>query len=97
MKVVFNNTHGAFELSERALDRLNELKLCILDSRSDDISRHDPRLVQVVEELGDAASRYPGELSIEEIEGYCYWIQESEGMECVMTPKDIPWTIVIEE
>ena len=106
MKVVYNNTYGGFELSKRALDRLYELKFGatpitqeIVFPRNvtytfDDILRHDPQLVQVVEELGDAASKDPGELSIEEIEGDRYWIQEYDGMERVQTPPTIPWTIV---
>ena len=109
MKVVYNNTYGGFELSERAVDRLYELKfgatpitkeICSLKGYDivtytfDDILRHDPQLVQVVEELGDAASKDPGELSIEEIEGDRYWIQEYDGMERVQTPPTIPWTIV---
>ena len=54
------------------------------------VSRHDPILVKVVEELGEKASGDYVDLQIEEVEGL-YRIDEYDGMERVMTPSDYKW------
>ena len=54
------------------------------------VSRHDPILVQVVEELGEKANGNYADLQIEEVEGL-YLINEYDGMERVMTPSDYKW------
>jgi hypothetical protein len=55
-----------------------------------EIPRHDPVLVQVVEELGSAASREISKLIIEEVYGP-YRIHEYDGMERIETPDDMDW------
>lgn len=55
-----------------------------------DFIRHDPLLVQVVEELGDAASGGFAELKIAIVNGK-YRIDEYDGLESVMTPDDYEW------
>ncbi len=55
-----------------------------------DCPRHDPILVQVVEELGDKASDDCAKLQIEEVYGP-YRIHEYDGLERVMTAPDYDW------
>lgn len=54
----------------------------------DDIPRHHPLLVQVVEELGEEANASAADLRIEEIEGFPYYIEDYDGKESVLTPED---------
>ena len=54
------------------------------------VSRHDPILVKVVEELGEKANGGYADLQIEEVEGL-YHINEYDGMEKVMTPSGYKW------
>lgn len=55
-----------------------------------DISRHDPILVQVVEELGEKANGECAKLAIAEISGP-YRIDEYDGYESVKTPGGYDW------
>lgn len=59
----------------------------------DDIPRHDPILVQVVEELGEKANAEYANLAIAEVNGP-YRIDEYDGSECVMEPDDYDWIIM---
>lgn len=57
-----------------------------------DFPRTDPVLVQVVEELGDAADGPFAALAIEDVaEGTRYRIDEYDGLERVMTIDDYEW------
>ena len=59
-----------------------------------DISRTDPILVQVVEELGAAAGDHYANLQIREIPpGTKYRIDEYDGNEAVMTVDDYEWSV----
>lgn len=59
-----------------------------------DFERHDLALVQVVEELGEAASGEHAELKITEVpSGTSYRIDEYDGCESVMTADDYAWTV----
>ena len=58
------------------------------------ISRHDPILVQVVEELGEKAGGRYAELKIVEIPGNKYRIGEYDGQEWVETPESIDWETI---
>ena len=55
-----------------------------------DVSRHDPILVQVVEELGDKANGMCAKLAIDEISGP-YRIDEYDGFESVECPDSYDW------
>ena len=55
-----------------------------------DVDRHDPVLVQVVEELGDKANGQYAKLAIKEVSGP-YRITEYDGYETVETPADCDW------
>lgn len=66
-------------------DRLDEKTILDLDYGAiEGIDRHDPTLVQVVEELGDAANGDGAKLRIEEIPpNGCYKIETHDGYERV--------------
>ena len=60
----------------------------------DDISRADPVLAQVVEELGDRANGDFAKLRIEEVPaGTLYRIDEYDGRETVMTQDGYDWKV----
>ena len=54
-------------------------------------SRHDPRLIKTVEELGEEANTDYSELRIAEIDSDVYIIREYDGLERIVTPEDISW------
>lgn len=56
-----------------------------------DIPRHDPLLVQVVEELGARANGNCAKLAVVEIPGALYRIREYDGREGVETPEKLDW------
>ena len=58
------------------------------------IERHDPLLIQVVEELEGEASGNCTKLAIKEISGNIYRIDEYDGNESVQEPDDIDWIVV---
>lgn len=96
-KVAYNACYGGFNLSKKAYERLIALGATQLDNSylsidyyrlPDDVSRHDPRLIQVIEELGDEANGMCAKLCIEEIEGERYRISEYDGNESVKTDDD---------
>lgn len=83
MKIVINDCYGGFDISEKALKRYNELAGRNIEY-SDDIERHDPSLIKVVEELKEEANTDVSELKIIEIpEGISYQIEDYDGMEWV--------------
>jgi len=56
------------------------------------VARHDPILVQVVEELGDKADGMCAKLAIAEVSGP-YRIDEYDGSESVVEPDGYDWII----
>ena len=59
-----------------------------------DLSRSDPILVQVVEELGEEANGDYAKLAFREVEpGTKYRIDEYDGMESVMTSDEYVWSV----
>jgi hypothetical protein len=90
-KVVINNCYGKFCLSPAAVARLVEAGLKASEF-SPGCSRHDPRLVALIEELGEQADGPYARLFIEEVEEDQYIIEEYDGMESVVTPSMIRWT-----
>lgn len=108
VKVVHNVCHGRAALTPVALLRMAQLgsewAIDVL-SRSDDhfsvygyelnkINRHDPILVRVVEELGQDSSATMSKLEVTSIDGNEYRIEEYDGWEKVVEPKDIEWIVV---
>jgi len=58
--------------------------------RNSDVDRHDPVLVQVVEELGKKANGMCAQLAIAEVDGP-YRIDEYDGFESVETADSYAW------
>lgn len=56
-----------------------------------DIERHDPLLIQVIEELGSLAGN---NLKIVEIDSDLYYIKECDGAETVETPESLNWVVI---
>lgn len=82
-KVVVNKCYGGFGLSDKARSRYCELAR-VPEVWDYDVDRFDPYLVQVVEELGDAASGKHAKLKIVEIPdeiGDNWHISEYDGIE----------------
>lgn len=103
MKVVTNNCYGGFSLSERALKLLQQRKQekgidisNISVYLDDEISRHDPDLIYVVEHLGsERASGECAELIVEELYNHIYRIEEYDGLERIVYPdSEQDWCIV---
>jgi len=91
-KVVYNACYGGFSFSEEACARLVELGVKGADTyRSGGVCRHDPLVIQVVEELGDKANGPYARLAITEIQGDRYRIDEYDGSESVQEPDDLDW------
>lgn len=94
IKVVINTCYGSFDLSKEAKE--------LYESRTGedfwwaDPPRHDPTLVDIVEDLGDAASGSFSDLTVVRVEGDRYYIEEHHGYETVVTPADIErkWVVV---
>jgi len=80
------------EIKERDESALRCLGQCY--SLPHNFPRHDPRLVQVVEEFGKEASGAFADLKIKTIKGNKYIIDEYDGNESVQTPESIKWIIV---
>lgn len=58
------------------------------------IARHDPVLIQVIEELGSGAGADYSDLQFHEVQtGMPYRIDEYDGNESVMTKEDYEWII----
>lgn len=99
-KVVYNACYGGFGLSRAATEKLATMgvqgaKEHLADPEAvrfysysaRDISRHDPRLVQVVEEMGEDASGQCAALRVEDVGPgpVAYRIKEHDGNEHVET------------
>ena len=93
-RIVYNTCYGGFGLSAEAEARYQELsgveRVYVYG-----ISRTDPILLQVIDELGiDAASGRFARLAIAEVPaGTRYRIDEYDGLESVMTVDDYEWSV----
>ena len=97
-KVVYNNCYGGFGLSEVGLLLFNKrTKLNIADNYEleEKVPRHHKILVEVVEELGYAASAEHSQLQIRELASPYYKIVSQDGKETVSEP-DLSGYIKIE-
>lgn len=83
MKIVINTCHGGFGLSKEALALYNERAGTAI-KYEDDIKRNDPILIQIVEELGEAANGSYARLKAVEIPDDVEWtIKEYDGDEWI--------------
>src|ERR1017187_1131624 len=97
-KVVRNSCYGGFSLSDAACKRLNELGAKGTDAWGCRyVCRHDPFLIQVIEEMGEDANGLCAKLYIEEIEGNIYRISEYDGIEDIIEPADQEWIHINDE
>ena len=77
MKIVVNRCWGGFGLSQEALEEIG-IKYDF------DVKRNDPKLVQVVERLGEAANGYLSNLRVIDIPDDVDWeIDDYDGMETI--------------
>ena len=109
VKVVYNYSYGGFELSRQAVewmakrghpaaieylkDNPERIDRGWLWPDPDKLPRHDPLLVEVVEELGEDAGET---LVVAEIGGNKYYITEHDGLEDLHTPEMDDWVVVEE-
>jgi len=95
-KVVYNISFGGFSISPEALTRMQELGYTGSADVYNDCAylnecvRHNPILVQVVEELGNKANGFGSNLRIAQVFGP-YRIEEYDGAETVIEPDDYTW------
>ena len=88
MKIVVNAKYGGFGLSDAAMRRIGEFKGLTQSHQigftERSLSRDDPVLVAVVEDLREAADGENAELVVVEIpDGVDWEIEECEGVEWV--------------
>jgi hypothetical protein len=83
-QIVINACHGGFGLSETADTRYRELAGVDFSEYRWGVKRDDPHLVQVVEELGEAANTRYSNLKIVEVPDDVQWsVHEYAGSEWV--------------
>ena len=83
-KIVINDKHGGFEISELASTRYRELAGVDFSEYRWELKRDDPHLVQVVEELGEAANTRYSTLKIVEVPDDVEWsVHEYDGSEWI--------------
>ena len=98
-KVVINNCYGGFGLSPKACDYLNEKYNLGIDREFgyiDDSSlpRHDKRLVEVVELMGEDVNGFCASLTVKLISSKLYRVCEYDGNEWIETPDTQDWVII---
>ena len=109
-KVVINGCYGGFGLSQLALSVLYKNYPDMVEVHkdyrgeyvmylSDEVERHDKRLIEVVENLGsELASVYYANLVIETIYTPVYRVSEYDGYESIHTQDmDDGWIIINED
>lgn len=83
MKIIINACYGGFGLSEKALALFNE-RAGTVTTYERDIARNNPILVEIVEQLGEAADGGFAKLKFVEIPDDVQWqIDEYDGNEWV--------------
>jgi hypothetical protein len=92
MKIVINACYGGFGLSKEALALFNERSGTVV-TYDIEIKRNDPILVEIVEQLGEAADNRFSELKVVEIPDDVQWtIEEYDGNEWI-AEKHRTWNI----
>jgi hypothetical protein len=83
MKIVINTCYGGFGLSKEALALFNERTGTVI-TYDFEIKRNDPILVEIVEQLGEAAGGFFSALKVVEIPDDVEWgIEEYDGNEWI--------------
>ena len=98
-KIAYNNCYGGFSLSEKAKMLYRELTGMKEDDYLDvdDIPRHDPVLISVIETLGSEADGPCARIAIRPINTSAYRISDYDGIERVLTPYDEKYIYIEEE
>jgi len=101
-KIAINTAYGGFGLSPEASEMLNELKN-IKEGDKDyvnpeygyiNIPRYDKDLIKVIETLGEKAYGDMSEISIYEVEGPLFRVEEYDGYESLVTPDSQQWDTI---
>jgi len=92
-KVVLNCCYGGFNLSNNAYKWLND-NYGLSVKESDDLPRHDKRLVECVETLGKKVNGCCSSLSVMDFNGNMYRIVEYDGYESLQTPNNVDWIVI---
>ena len=83
MKIVINTCYGGFGLSKEALALYNERSGTVITYEGN-VERNDSTLVEIVEQLGDAANASFAKLKVVEIPDDVQWqIEEYSGNEWI--------------
>ena len=83
-KVVINNCFGGFSVSNEALELLIAMGVEVKGKYLDwSFPRHDKRLVEVVEMLGEKANGFGAKLKICQVDAQGYKINAFDGLESV--------------
>lgn len=82
--VVINTCYGGYGFSEKARDLFLRFGI----TRPEDLPRHDPRVIHVVETLGVKANGSASFLKVVTIKGFKYRIHEYDGSESIVTPEE---------
>jgi len=83
MKIVINTCHGCFAVSKQAITLYNE-RTGSINIWGLDVSRNDPILVEIVEQLGEAVNGTFSKLKVVEIPDDVDWIiKEYDGKEWI--------------
>lgn len=85
MKIAINARYGGFQLSDHALFLLNEMGLKYENYSSFLIKRNDPRLISIIEKLGEEAWGPGAEIKIVEIPDDVkdWYITDYDGIETI--------------
>jgi hypothetical protein len=91
-KVVINVCFGGFSLSDVAREWLfNHGATEDMEYGCCYMSRHNPLLVQCIEELGESSFGICAKLEVVELKDSRYRIDNYDGRESIQYPKDIQW------
>jgi hypothetical protein len=84
-KIAINTCYGGFTLSEKALFLLKEKGLANTSCSCKKLERDDPRLIEVIEKLGEESSIPCGDIKIVKIPDDVkdWYIDEYDGMETI--------------
>lgn len=98
-KVAYNTCYGGFSLSEKAKMLYRELTGMKEDAYldEDDLPRHDPVLISVIEKLGAEANGSFARIAIRTIKSPAYRIKEYDGVESVITIDEEKYIYIEEE
>lgn len=98
-KVAYNACYGGFSLSREASEYLRDVYGVDINPNFgflSDIERHDPRLIETIENFGDDVSGSCAEIKIKVITSPIYRIDEYDGRETIETPDTLDWVVIKE-